>query len=227
MKLMAGLENRFWRSLLVVWCLAGGAACSFPVPERYAAPHTYILTADSLKGMASSAGSAFPRSSNTDQKPVLLVNQPRDEAGFDTPRMVYLLRPHEISYYAENQWVDTPAQMLAPILVQAMEKSELWKSVIQTRTTIQADYRLDAENLSLQQQFFSRPSRVRLALKLQLVELKGRQMIASRDFEIWEDAPSDDAYGGVVASNRAVAEMLQQSTNWLNAIMNKATQAQH
>ncbi len=221
MKQMTKRENRVRRIFLASWCLAAVAGCSLHAPERYAAPHTYMLSVDSFPAVASSSSN----SSNPGQKSILLVSPPTAKAGFDTPRMAYLLRPHEISYYADNQWVDTPERMLAPILAQAMEKSGLWKSVVQMPSMIRADYRLGADDLSLEQQFFSRPSRVRLALKLQLVEIKGRNIIASRDFEIWEEAPSDDPYGGVIAANRAVEKMLEQGINWLSAIMNKPTQA--
>ncbi len=217
MKQKALLEPRLRRALFLCWCCAALIGCSFPTPERYAIPHSYILGADSI---ATASFSSNP-SEDPDQKPVLLVSAPAAKAGFDTPRMAYISRPHEISYYADNQWVDSPDRMLAPILARAMERSGLWKSVIQTPSSVRADYRLDAKDLSLEQQFLSRPSRVRLALELQLVELKERSIIASRDFEIWEEAPSDDAYGGVVAANRAVGKMLEQSTNWLSAIMNK------
>ncbi len=218
---MAKPEGRMKRAFIASCCLMVMGGCSFPAPERYAAPHSYILSAGSLTATATSASNSL----SADHKPVLLVSPPRAEAGFDSPRMVYLLRPHEISYYADNQWVDTPARMLAPILAQAMEKSGLWKSVVQPPSSARADYRLDTEDLSLEQQFMSHPSRVRLKLKLQLVELKERSIIASHEFEIWEEAPSDDAYGGVVAANRAVGEMLEQGINWLSAIMNEPRQA--
>ncbi len=214
-------EDRMRRAFLAFCCLMVVGGCSFPAPERYAEPHSYILSAGSFTATASSASN----SSSPDHKPVLLVSRPMAEAGFDSPRMIYLSRPHEISYYADNQWVDTPARMLAPILAQAMEKSGLWKSVVQTPGSARADYRLDTEDLSLEQQFFSHPSRVRLKLRLQLVELNEQSIVASREFEIWEEAPSDDAYGGVVAANRAVGEALEQGINWLSAIMKQPTQA--
>lgn len=225
MKQMANLENLAHRMLFLSGCLAAVAGCSFPAPERHPVPHSYILSAESLNA-ASSASNSSSNPSSLSRRPILLVSPPRAQAGFDTPRMVYLLRPHEISYYADNQWVDTPERMLAPILAQAMEKSDLWKSVVQLPSMVRADYRLDADDLSLEQEFLSRPSRVRLAVKLQLVELKGRNIIASRDFEIREQAPSDDPYGGVIAANRAVEKMLQQTTEWLSAIMSKPAQAE-
>ena len=52
----------------------------------------------------------------------------------------------------------------------------------------------------------------------------GRSVVGSREFAIREEAPSDDAHGGVVAANRAVEKLLEQVINWLSAIMNEQLQ---
>ncbi|HEY7559526.1 MAG TPA: ABC-type transport auxiliary lipoprotein family protein [Candidatus Binatia bacterium] len=151
----------------------------------------------------------------------LLISTPRGQPGFDTARMAYLLRPNEVHYYAVNRWVDAPARMLARPLTQAMEETGLWRAVVQAPNTARTDYRLDCDNLSLEQQFFSNPSRVRIALRAQLVELKGRQIIAAREFEVFESASSEDSYGGVIAADKAVATLLQQLAAWLVTVMSE------
>ena len=74
--------------------------------------------------------------------------------------MAYLLRPYEVSYYGYNQWADTPARMLQRIMVENFEKTGEWNAVLQTPSAVPAQYRLDCDNLVLEQQFFSNPSRV-------------------------------------------------------------------
>jgi cholesterol transport system auxiliary component len=151
----------------------------------------------------------------------LLISTPKAQPGFDTARMAYLLRPNEVNYFAVNRWVDAPARMLARPLTQAMEATGLWRAVVQAPTTARTDYRLDCENLALEQQFFSNPSRVRVALRAQLVELKSRQIIAAREFEVFETAASEDAYGGVIAADKAVAMLLQQLAAWVSTVMSE------
>jgi len=164
--------------------------------------------------------SANPVSGNAT---ILLVNPPRALAGFDTSQMVYLRRPHEVSYYAANQWVDTPGRMLSSLLVQAMRSTGLWRAVVQAPSAVRADYLLDCDNLVLEQQFFSQPSRVRLALRAQIVETKNHAILGTRYFEIFEAATSDDAYGGVVAANRATAQLLGEMADWLKTIIRSKT----
>ena len=149
----------------------------------------------------------------------MLVSIPKAQPGFDTPRMAYLRRQYELSYYAFNQWADTPARMLLRPLAQAMERSGLWRAVVQAPSPVRADYRLDCDGLALEQQFFSSPSRIRLALRAQLVDTKRQSIIGARNFELFEPSLSEDAYGGVVAANGAAARLLDQMTDWLTTVM--------
>jgi cholesterol transport system auxiliary component len=206
--------NNVAKNFRVAWAsvfLLAIAACSIG-PSESRAPTTYLLDPQlTFKTLANPRWSAAA---------TLLVSPPRSQAGFDTARMAYLRRPHEVSYYAFNQWADTPARMLMGLLAEAMERTDLWRAVIQMPSSVRADYRLDSDSLALEQQFFSTPSRVRLALRVQLIDLKQQRIIGTHDFEVFEEAPSDDAYGGVIAANRAAAQLLEQLAAWVSTIMN-------
>jgi len=82
---------------------------------------------------------------------------------------------------------------------------------------VRDDFRLDSEILQWQQEFFPDPSRVRLSFRAQLVDSQKREVIAARRFEIIEGAPSNDAYGAVIAGNRAVNRLLGEIAEWLKA----------
>lgn len=147
--------------------------------------------------------------------PVLLVSPPQSEPGFETQRMVYLKRPYELEYFSFNQWADTPVRMFAPLLVHALNQSGAWRAVIPLPSEIPGDYRIVIYGFRLQQEFLQQPSRVRIKVRLQLVDLKESKIIGTRAFETLENALSDNAYGGVLAANRAVASMLDQIVLWL------------
>lgn len=173
--------------------------------------HTYRL---SLEGVTWEPGA--PRSEK-EHPGILLVNVPQAEAGVDSRRMAYLLRPFEVSYYAANQWVDTPSRMLVPLLAQVFEKSGVWRAVIPMPSSVRGDYRLDSHSLALQQEFLQQPSRVRVTVRMQLLELREQRVIGARGFEIIENAPSEDAYGGVLAANQAVGQLLERVAAWVSA----------
>jgi len=182
-------------------------ACSLG-PTETTAPRSYFLKPEISWKNPQGSGARIGAS-------VLLINQPKAQAGFHTPRMAYLLRPYEINYYAFNQWADTPARLLHQVLVENLDQTGLWSAVLQAPGALPAQFRLDCDNLILEQQFFANPSRIRLALRAQLIETKKQSILAIRYFEFIEPALSDDAYGGVVAANRAAATLISEIADWL------------
>ncbi|MEK6586269.1 MAG: ABC-type transport auxiliary lipoprotein family protein [Nitrospirota bacterium] len=170
------------------------------------AVHTYQLSLDGSHNEARPAGG---------NGPVFLVSTPQAEPGFETPRMVYVKRPYELEYFAANQWADTPARMFTPLLVQALSQSGAWRDVVLLPSSVTGDLRLDSYGFAVQQEFLQRPSRVRVTSRAQLVDLKQSIIVGMQTFEAIELAPSENAYGGVLAANRAVAALLDQMASWL------------
>ncbi|MCS6302084.1 MAG: membrane integrity-associated transporter subunit PqiC [Nitrospira sp.] len=168
--------------------------------------HTYQL---SLDGWPSEAHPGKP------DGPVLLVSPPQAEPGFETPRMVYVKRPYELEYYAVNQWADTPVRMFTPLMVQALNRNGAWRAVIPLPSSIRGDYRLDTHGFLLQHEFLQQPSRVRVMVRTQLVDLKESTILSTRAFEVVENTASENPYGGVQAANRAIAGLLDQIGSWL------------
>jgi len=141
--------------------------------------------------------------------PTLIISTPRAAAGFDSSRIIYVREPHKLEYFAHSEWIDTPARMLAPLVVSAVENSRAFRAVVHAPSSASGDLRLDTEILQLQQEFEGRTSRVRFVLRAYLVEDTSRRVIASREFEALATAPSADPYGGVVAANQAVRTVLE------------------
>ena len=187
-------------------------ACGFMAGSSSPEIHTFILN-------TGRPAETLPIVSGRMRTGTLLVNVPRAQSGFDTQRMAYVIHPPEVKYYARNQWADSPTQMLLPLLVQTLDGAKLWKTVVQMPSTVRGDYRLDTENLVLHQEFMSEPSRVHVNVRMLLIELKSHRPIATHEFSVQEDAPSDDAYGGAIAANRAISKLLSQISDWLSTCM--------
>jgi cholesterol transport system auxiliary component len=140
----------------------------------------------------------------------VIVNPPHGAAGFDSRRMIYLHEPHERAYFAHNQWVDTPARMLAPMVVSALQRSGAFRAVVQSPSTAAGDVRLDTDVIRLQQEFTQKPSSVRFTLRAVLTDNTTRKVLGSKDFEAVVSAPSDNPQGGVAAANEAVRKVLDE-----------------
>ena len=192
---------------LLSFVLLSGCGFVREVPDPI---RTYALEIDGGDGGEESRVSPDMKSLSS-----LLIGVPQPAPGFESSRMAYVQVPHELNYFATSQWVESPARMLAPLLVQRLERSGMWSSIISMPTSIRGDYRLDLTNVVLTQSFLRQPSRMRLALRSQLVNIKDRQVIGTRNFESAEEALSEDAYGGVLAAQQSVSRLLDDLMNWL------------
>lgn len=158
--------------------------------------------------------SSAPKVSTIKRDLILAVSTPQARPGFDTAQMAYVHKPFEVNYFVTSRWADEPAQMLEPLLMQVLEQTGGFRAVVQAQGVVPAEIRLDTELLRLQQDFTTRPSRVQLTLRAQLIELRGKRVLAVKQFDESEIAASENAYGGVTAANRALQRVLDQLTEF-------------
>lgn len=179
-------------------------ACGILDTTREARPAFY-----SLYGARPGALSSIPAPRSI-SAPTLIVNPPHAAPGFDSHRIIYVREPHQLEYFARSEWIDTPARMIAPSIVAALENTGAFGAVVMTPSVAAGDLRLDVEILRLQHEFASAPSRVRFTLRAYLVDNETRQVLAWREFDETVAAEQDDPYGGVVAANRAVQNVMER-----------------
>ena len=202
----ASLTAAFAMGLALV--LAAG--CSSLLPKPPPQPAFY-----SLDGAAATrpalARAALPTEMEMERvAPTLIVNPPRASAGFDSQRIIYTRESHRLEYFAHSEWADTPARMLAPLLVAALDDKLAFRAVVMAASVAAGDLRLDTEIVRLQQNFDAQPSRVRFTLRAVMVDNATRRVLAWREFDETVAATRDDPQGGVVAANRAVQTVLHQ-----------------
>jgi cholesterol transport system auxiliary component len=151
--------------------------------------------------------------------PVLVVQVPHAAPGFESSHIIYTQQPHRLEYFARHEWVEAPARMLAPLMVAALERQTGFGAVVLAPSVATGSVQLDTQLLRLQQEFGSRPSRVRLTLRAQLIHTASRQVLATRDFEQVATSASEDAPGGVAAAQAAVQAMLTELAAWCQVVV--------
>ena len=185
------------------------AGCSALKPTPVTPPTVYTL--DGLRTEASPPQRVRPAASPSPAAPTtptLLLSTPQAAAGLDSPHMLYVRQTHRLAYFAQSEWADTPARLLAPLMVAALDRAGLFRAVVSTPTAVKADLRLDTEVVRLQHHFDTSPSQVRLTLRATLSDNNTRQLLAQIELDQRVDAASEDAPGGVVAANLATQQML-------------------
>lgn len=179
------------------------SACGSILPKPPALPTLFTLD----DGDATAPPAAPPPASAMRPR-TLLVSAPRAAPGFDTEHMVYVRRALQVEAFAQNQWVAPPAQMLAPLMVRALQRSGAFQAVQMAPSATASELRLDTDLIRLQQDFTASPSQVRVTLRAVLIDPATRRVLAWRELDRSVPAPSDDPYGGVQAAHRAVRELM-------------------
>jgi cholesterol transport system auxiliary component len=181
------------------------AGCGLLGPTETPQPSFYSLDGARIEAPAATRAPA----TLSQTAPTLAVNPPHAATGFDSQRIIYVREAHKFEYYAHNEWADTPARMLAPLLVAAVENTGAFRAVVLNSSAAAVDLRLDTEIIRLQHELGNRPSRVRFTLRAYLVDGSTRRVLAWREFDAAVPAASEDPYGSVVAANRAVQTVLE------------------
>jgi cholesterol transport system auxiliary component len=187
------------RQLLLALCVPLLAACAGTLLHKPAPPPARF-TLDGGTPVA-------PAQATAEGAPVLTVDVPRAAPGYDGRRMVYLQRPQELEAFAFHEWVEAPAQMLAPLLVRALQDSASFRVVLLAPSAAAGGWRLETELLRLQQDFTMRPSRVRLSLRAVLLDTTTRQAFAWREFDISVATVSDDPVAGATSAQAATQQL--------------------
>ena len=140
----------------------------------------------------------------------LLVLPPQARPDIDTMQMAYSLRSHQLAYFARNQWAETPAQMLQPLLVRTMEATGAFVAVLTPPQTGGVKLALRTEIVDLVQDFAVEPPVLRLSLRATLNDEAANRTIATREWTLRQPMAQKTPAAGVLASNEAVARILRE-----------------
>lgn len=133
----------------------------------------------------------------------IFVNTPDAVAGYQGEEMLYTLKPYELTPFVHSAWVDQPAEMLLPLMVQSLQRSGYFHVVASSPGAEVTEYRIDTQLIELQQSFLTKPSSLHFVVKSVLVRMEDNHVIASRIFSYVVPCPANTPYGGVLAANQA------------------------
>lgn len=178
--------------IINVWMLV---ACS---PVKVPATNQFQLNAYSTKQLTN-----HPRNLS------IWVTAPEASAGYQTEQMVYVKKTYELAAFAKNSWTNTPGEMLYPLIIQSLQRTRFFHAVISSAYSLGADYRLDTQLLSLQQNFLRKPSVLEFSAKVVLTHVADNKVIASTIITQHIPCTQDTPYGGVIAANKATQKFTE------------------
>ncbi|MEX0900603.1 MAG: ABC-type transport auxiliary lipoprotein family protein [Gammaproteobacteria bacterium] len=139
----------------------------------------------------------------------IAVAEPTALPGFLSARFAYLEEGLALRYYGKHEWTASPARLLQPALVRALDQSGGFDSVTAPPSIALADLRLDVQLTRLVHDFRqSEGGEIVLEVRAQLTSLQDRRVLATRSFEYREPAQAHPV-AGAEAADRALARLLE------------------
>ena len=188
---------------VVIVTLAALSSCSFMSPVKVPPDTGYVINTVPTHIKKSRRHSA-----------TLLVMKPETNPAYDTTRMAFTLHPYQVSYYSSSRWIETPAEMLAPLLAKTMEKTGRFKSIITPPFSGRYDYALRSQIKLLQIDYARSKPVMQLDLQVQLISASSNSVIASREFKASVPLRQASPYSAVIAANQANEIVMAKVAAW-------------
>jgi len=134
-----------------------------------------------------------------------------------TKQMRYRLAPFKEYSYTQSRWVHTPSDAIVHSVIQSLERSRTFKSVVEYGSKAQSDLLLELRVDDCMQYFNKEVtlSYVKVAIGARLIDKASGKVIASKEFYTKQNTQTLDAKGGVAALNKTLEMLLPQITTFV------------
>jgi cholesterol transport system auxiliary component len=146
----------------------------------------------------------------------LLVATPSALSGIDSKRIALTPSAVSLDYFADAEWIDRPSFLLREALVDGLEKSRSFAGVSTEGLGLNADFVLDTEIQDFSAIYDSpnQPPRIRVKLDVELVTMRGRNIVAETSLTREAAAEADNLPAIIAAFNQAVGAIVADLATW-------------
>lgn len=134
--------------------------------------------------------------------------------------MNYAQGSHKQFSFSQSQWADTPNRAVSSEIAKLLRDIKLFESVLVSKSRSRSSWLLET-NIEEFMQYFnedSTKSHANVVVSLTIVDTGTGKVVATKTFSSIVDTKSLDADGGVEALNRALLDVLQQSSEWFGGV---------
>lgn len=142
------------------------------------------------------------------RRSIVLVSMPVARPIYNTTQMAYTIKPYQVAYFSDNEWAETPAEMLQPLLVQTLQAAHYFKHIVTPPYVGRYNYILNTQLLELLQDFSHGAPCLIMSVRVQIIKMPSERVIATKQFTIAQPFQPANPYGGVFAANYVTAKML-------------------
>ncbi len=145
---------------------------------------------------------------------VLVVDRPTINRSMDTARIARF-DAVEIEYYADAAWVDRPAAMIQPLLIQSFRSSGAIEVVADRRSDIRPDFMLQTDISA----FYALPNETgpteaRAVMSATLLSMPQRDVVGTTEIGRTVEATANDLPAIVTAFDDATGKVFKRLVQW-------------
>ena len=149
-------------------------------------------------------------------KKTIYVEVPDVNKSFNSNSIFYTTKAYSFEEYALNRWIDKPSSMLHNNLAQALEYSNIYKTVLKEKSKIKYDYMLKTNLMSLYNSIEGTNSFAVLSIKFDLVS--NDEVVKTYTYNKKVLCQNNKPYDFVIAVNKAFEEVVSDLTLQLHQI---------
>ena len=191
------------RAALIALCVAVLSGCALFSPVKI----------DTKTNVLSNIPLDLP--SETIHSATLLVLVPETEPIYATTQMAYTTRAYQIAYFGQNEWAETPSQMIQPLIVTTLQNTHYFSDILSPPDFGRHTFALRTEILELKQDFTSEPAMLQLTMRFQLSREITNQIISTKELSVREPMRERNPYAGVAAANEAIEKVLRELARFI------------
>jgi cholesterol transport system auxiliary component len=144
----------------------------------------------------------------------LVVERPNALRSIDTPRIART-REVEIEYYAGGTWIDRPAVMIEPLIIQSFRSSGAIDVVADRRSGVRPDFMLQTDITAFEAtETASGPPDVRVAMSATLIRMPRREVVGTTQIARTVTARATDLESIALAFDEALGKVLEDLVEW-------------
>lgn len=151
----------------------------------------------------------------------LVVDRPQIEPSIDTTRIARMAGV-EIQYYADATWVDRPAPMIEPLIIQSFRNSGAIEVVADRRSDVRPDFLLQTTIVAFQAQQGDSGTEARVVMGASLMAMPKREVVGTTEIgrSVTAQAANLEAIAG--AFDDALGKVLKRIVEWTLRTGNEA-----
>lgn len=145
----------------------------------------------------------------------LMIARPESSPAIDTTQIALVRGGLEIEYYADAQWVDRPAAMLQPLLIQSFRNSGAIEAVADDRAAFRPDFMLNTDLVAFQaEQNGDAPPGARVVISATLLQMPRRNVVGSIEIGRTVEAAGGSLNAITLAFDDAMGKVVKRLVEW-------------